>query len=295
MALLLLRHLMANITILGGGPNRSTTQIGKHSISLEWFLPALCCFFSLSTGCISDESSQVDQKTKLASKDDVKMVLIPAGEFLMGDADEGTIHPVYLAPYLIDTYPVTNARYRQFMQATGHHSPLYWNNSQLNQPNHPVVGISWNDANSYAKWAGKRLPTEAEWEKAARGSLVGKKYPWGDEIPDRSRANFGGLEEGTTTVGKYPPNGFNLYDMGGSIFGLCSDKYEWDYYKKSPRENPSGPETGDRCVARGGSYHSTEYYLRCSSRYDIFKYVPSFIDVGFRCAKTPTVSNAPSK
>ena len=218
-------------------------------------------------------------------KDEAKMMFIPASDTIK--------------PFWMDATEVTVGQFKKFLKSSGYKGEgiVDWEEVSKYPPSdkHPMIYVSWHDATAYAEWSGKRLPTEKEREFATRGGLKNRKYPWGDEIPDRSRANFGGLEEGTTTVGKYPPNGFNLYDMGGNIFELCSDKYEWDYYKKSPRENPSGPETGDRCVARGGSYRSSEYYLRCSSRYDIFKIVPSFIDVGFRCAKTPIVSNAPSK
>ena len=148
-----------------------------------------------------------------------------------------------------------------------------------------MVGVSLVDAKSYAIWAGKRLPTEAEWEKAARGSLAGAKYPWGHEPPEESLANFGGNEGGATPVGKYPPNGFGLYDMAGNVFNFCSDRYKWDYYKISPEKNPKGPGGGNYCVVRGGSWRSNEYYLRCSSRYDIHRVTRSYIDIGFRCAR----------
>lgn len=268
---------------------------GRRSVSWVWVLLGLLCLCPALVGCLDDGSSKVDKTfITIPNRDDVEMVLIPAGEFIMGDEDEKTAHSVYLDAYYIDKSPVTNAQYKKFMEATGHPAPLYWDYVRFNQPNHPVVGVSWNDANAYAKWAKKRLPTEAEWEKAARGGLIGKKYPWGDEPPGRTVANFGGNEEETTPVGKYPPNGFGLYDMAGNVYNWCADGYQWDYYKNSPRNNPQGPG-GDHRVARGGSWRRIEYYLRCSSRYDIFMYARSYVDVGFRCAKSaPTEPNTSS-
>ena len=249
----------------------------------------LSCLVAALIQCSDNKPSGVDKSSiTISSEDNAEMVLIPAGEFVMGDEDEKTAHPVYLDAYYIDKYPVTNAQYRKFMEAAGGRAPLYWNDARFNQPSHPVVGTSWDDANTYAKWAGKRLPTEAEWEKAARGGLMGKKYPWGDEPPDKALANFGGNEGGTTPVGKYSPNGFGLYDMAGNVFNLCSDFYQWNYYKGSPRKNPRGPGTGIYRVVRGGSWRSIGYYLRCSSRYDIHRVTRSHVDVGFRCARSST-------
>ncbi|MDP7000162.1 MAG: SUMF1/EgtB/PvdO family nonheme iron enzyme, partial [Candidatus Poribacteria bacterium] len=135
-------------------------------------------------------------------KDDSQMVRIPDG-------------PLTSAFYM-DKYEVTNAQYRKFVQATGHREPKYWDNSKYNQPNQPVVGVSWHDATAYAKWAGKRLPSEAEWEYAARGGLKGKEYPWGDQEPSSSRANYGSNVGKPTAVGSYPANGYGLYDMAGN-------------------------------------------------------------------------------
>ena len=246
----------------------------------------LCLVLALF-GCSRNGASKLDRPSIASSNiDDVEMVLIPAGEFIMGNEDEKTAHGVYLDAYHIDKYPVTNARYKRFMEGTGYRPPHYWDDARFNAPDYPVVGVSWNSANAYAKWAGKRLPTEAEWEKAARGGLIGRKYPWGDDPPDRARANFDDNEAGTTPVGKYPPNGFGLFDMAGNVFNLCADKYQWDYYAVSPRRNPRGPKIADYRVARGGSWRRFEYYLRCSSRYAIYWAVYSYVDVGFRCAKS---------
>ena len=153
------------------------------------------------------------------------------------------------------------------MQATGHRKPKYWSYSRLNQPNQPVVGVSWVDAVAYARWAGKRLPTEAEWEKAARGGLSGRKYPWGDTI-DSSKARYGqDWSTGKpTSVGSYSANGYGLYDMAGNVWEWCSDWYGSDYYSSSPSRNPQGPSSGIYRVLRGGSWYSIPSALRAANR-----------------------------
>ncbi|MBM3239959.1 formylglycine-generating enzyme family protein [Candidatus Poribacteria bacterium] len=166
----------------------------------------------------------------IIDKDGAEMALIPAGEFQMGDnfnegnADELPVHTVYLDAFYIDKYEVTNALYEEFIKATGHRTPTYWTNHSFNQPDQPVVGVTWDDAVAYAKWAGKRLPTEAEWEKAARGGLVGKRYPWGDDISDNDANNYGNKIGITTPVGKYPPNGYGLYDVAGNIWEWVAER-----------------------------------------------------------------------
>jgi len=149
------------------------------------------------------------------------MVLIPAGSFQMGSnerEDEKPVHTVYVDAFYMDKYEVTNSQYRKFMSATGHREPGYWDDSDYNQPNQLVVGVDWNAAVAYARWAGKRLPTEAEWEKAARGGLEGKKYPWGDTI-DSSKARYHQAFTGKPVlVGSYPANG---YPHHPPRFSLC--------------------------------------------------------------------------
>ena len=137
--------------------------------------------------------------------------------------------------FYMDKYEVANAQYRKFVQATGHRAPTYWDDDDFNQPNQPVVGVSWHDATAYAKWVGKRLPTEKEWEWAARGSLVGKEYPWGDQEPSSSRANYGSKVGKPTAVGSYPANGYGLYDMAGNVYEWCQDWYDSDEDRRVPR------------------------------------------------------------
>jgi len=219
-----------------------------------------------------------------------EMVLIPAGEFLMGSDefdDEKPVHKVYLDDFYIDKYEVTNAQYKKFMDATGHKKPRYWDNPNYNAPDKPVVGVSWEDAAAYARWAGKRLPTEAEWEKAARGGLVGKRFVWGDEWPPPSGAgNFDIGDDGyeyTAPVGKFKPNGYGLYDMAGNVWEWCGDWYDRDYYANSPGRNPKGPSSGEYRVLRGGSwYFNLTNNLRVANRNSLTPVSWSYYE-GFRC------------
>jgi len=219
------------------------------------------------------------------------MVLIPAGTFLMGDTfNEGyglLVHDVYLEAYYIDAYEVTNAQYKEFMDATSYKAPTLWNNPAYNAPNQPVVGVTWYDAVAYCKWAGKRLPTEAEWEKAARGGLEGMRYPWGNTLThnDANYDGTGGTDIWTYSapVGSFAPNGYGLYDVAGNVLEWCADWYDTDYYSISPRNNPKGPGTGCLRVLRGGSWNFDPPHLRVAFRYNRSSSL-AFSTIGFRCA-----------
>jgi iron(II)-dependent oxidoreductase len=224
----------------------------------------------------------------------VDMPYIPAGWFLMGSPegegyyDEHPQHKVWVDAFWIDKCEVTNAQYEKFMKATGHEAPAFWNDDRFNKPEQPVVGVSWDDAVAYCRWAGKRLPTEAEWEKAARGGLVGKIYPWGDRI-SHDNANYGGTGGrdrwgGTSPVGSFPPNGYGLYDMVDNVEEWCADWYDKNYYHRSPERNPKGPNTGDRRVLRGDSCNSFPNYLRCADR-SSDEPAPTNHGIGFRCSQ----------
>ena len=241
------------------------------------------------------------------------MVLIPAGEFQMGNDDsdawdyEKPVHTVYVDAFYIDKYEVTNAQYKAFVDANPqwhkdqirdkYHDGNYlkhWdgNNYPHGQGNHPVVYISWYAAMAYAQSVGKRLPTEAEWEKAARGKLTGQKYPWGNSI-DSSKANY--ASDATTPVGNYAPNGYGLYDMAGNVWEWCLDEFNAVFYSISPRRNPlSGTGTAEWVmnnflslkaprVLRGSPGFAE--YVRVAHR---VKYNPvdTFSLLGFRCARS---------
>jgi sulfatase modifying factor 1 len=240
----------------------------------------------------SEIKPQIIPGTKtIIGKDGAEMVLIPAGEFQMGSNesdDEKPIHTVYLDAFYIDKYEVTNAQYKKFMDATGQKAPPNWNNSGYNATNQPVVGVTWNDAKAYADWAGERLPTEAEWEKSARGGLVGKKYPWGDTLTydDANYSGTGGKDiwSITSPVGSFAPNGYGLYDMAGNAWEWCADWYGNNYYGSSPKSNPTGPASGSYRVLRGGSWNdSDDRDLRTASRGYLAPSRPYF-KLGFRCA-----------
>ena len=195
------------------------------------------------------------------------MVLIPAGDFEMGSNDKDAhesqkpVHTVYLDAFYIDKHEVTVGQYKQFIQATGHPTPDWdWVSRHSPTDQHPINSVSWQDAIAYAEWAGKRLPTEAEWEKAARGGLIGAKYPWGDTPPNGTQCNFAdkslvdeepdgfwefladkNANDGypyTAPIGKFPANGYVLHDMAGNIWEWCLDEYHADFYSSSPRRNP---------------------------------------------------------
>ncbi len=205
----------------------------------------------------------------ILGEDTAPMVLIPAGEFQMGsdyhtigNAATRPMHVVYLDAFYIDKYEVTVGQYNQFVRATNYRPLPDWVYRYSRTDAHPVIGISWLDARAYAKWAGKRLPTEAEWEKAARGGLVQKNHAWGDTAVDGTQCNFAdkqlriiwdrerepednwadeNLDDGyayTAPIGSYPPNGYGLYDMVGNVWEWCFDAYDENFYANSPYQNP---------------------------------------------------------
>ena len=271
-----------------------------------------------------------------------EMALIPAGEFMMGTSDaekqalramgwwydwfnnEMPEHTVYLDAFYIDKYEVTNAQFAEFLNAYGQNTDtaghelldihsgycLIERAGNIYKPkagyeNHPVIEVSWYGAAAYAQFYGKRLPTEAEWEKAARGGLVGKRFPWGNEI-DPTKANYdhdgsrgwsvAEMLKYLKTVGSFPPNGYGLYDVASNVWEWCADEYDSGYYSRSPENNPKGPGVAvtfrnddftnvtSRRVLRGGLWFNSPSYLRCATRCGNVSTFPDDL-LGFRCSQ----------
>ncbi|MCP4715603.1 MAG: formylglycine-generating enzyme family protein [Deltaproteobacteria bacterium] len=231
------------------------------------------------------------------------MAFIPSGTFNMGSddsaskKDERPAHSVSLAAYYIDLNEITNRQYQTFIKQTSRPAPFVdrdwarpynWQGTDFPEGtgDYPVVLVSWHDAGAYAAWAGKRLPTEAEWEKAARGGLLDAVYPFEDTYATFTEANYyKGLIRGKKLkpVGSYAPNGFGLRDMGGNVWEWCRDWYGEFYYQQAPETDPAGPAEGQYRVLRGGSWINDKRFLRCSQR---AKNAPEYKShtVGFRCA-----------
>ncbi|THI90449.1 MAG: hypothetical protein CAF41_003510 [Nitrospira sp. CG24A] len=235
----------------------------------------------------------------ITGKDDVAMALIPAGEFSMGTADdvegetldERPRHRVHLDAYSMDKFEVTVSRYEEFMRSTGRTAPRRWKEMKADQrSNIPVVNVDWHDAEAYCRWAGKRLPTEAEWEKAARGTDE-RTYPWGNQKPTSTLANSAktfeyNMYENLAPVERYEAgkSPYGLHHMAGNVWEWTADWYDKDYYAKSPERNPTGPLSGTDKVLRGGSWVNDKFYARSALR---FNHVPTFYlpFIGFRCAQ----------
>ena len=233
----------------------------------------------------------------IIGKDGAPMVLVPAGEFIMGseqgDDDEQPVHRVFLYSYYLDTFEVTNGRFARFVEAIQSEPP--WGFADQETPvahaEQPVRWVNWLEATGYCLWAGKRLPTEAEWEKAARGT-EGRIYPWGHDPPTAAHAVFG-LKEGAETVapignrdqGRSP---YGVHDLAGNLYEWVADWYDETYYTTQPTVNPRGPVEGTVKVQRGGSYINGPYRLRSAFR---TKSDPTEHDahVGFRCAQDAPV------
>jgi formylglycine-generating enzyme required for sulfatase activity len=196
---------------------------------------------------------------------------------------------VWVDDFLLAATQVTNAEYKWFLSATGAAPPPFWNDPNFNDPQQPVVAVSWFEAAAYCEWLSRasgrcyRLPTEAEWERAARGGVEGKLFPWGDAAP-QSLPNYElRWKAGPERVAQYAANAFGLFNMCDNVHEWCVDWYEADFYARSPERNPRGPESGTRKASRGGSWRHHIKVSRCSARSSIppeFQYA----DYGFRVA-----------
>lgn len=246
------------------------------------------------------------------------MALVPEGDFWMGRyrmwlideigwhardrLDDRPMHHVTLDAFYIDAFEVTNEAYARFVADTGHRKPFHWAKSDVpgNAPRLPVYNVSWDDAAAYCGWAGKRLPTEAEWEKAARGGTDNRDHPWGDDLepvdesappaeqdeePKTLTMAHYGYPEGPVAVGQFPPNDLGLYDVIGNVWEWVADGYELHYYSVSPRENPVGPEGAPYKVFRGGSWGDRDDRLLSVFYRNFTNPATRTNTIGFRCAR----------
>ncbi len=219
-----------------------------------------------------------------------EMVVIPAGISHMGSNlpgrdEENPDHKIQIKAFCLDRYEVTNLQYKDFVDVSGHRTPVHWQSGTFpaSKGDHPVVNVSWEDAHAYAEWVGKRLPTEAEWEWAARGG-ASREYPWG-KICSQDYANYSNPESRTSSVAKYPKgvSEFGIWDMCGNVGEWVSDWYENKYYTNSPEIDPKGPAEGRLKVYRGGGFQCNRMDLRAAARHSS---TPSMYQeyIGFRCA-----------
>lgn len=222
------------------------------------------------------------------------LIQIAAGWFLMGsDSDqsvEGPVHRVWVDSFAMAATQVTVSEYSRFLDATGSRPPLHWGEAHLAHPQQPVVAVSWFEAAAYCTWLSEvtsahyRLPTEAEWERAARGGIERMVFPWGND-PPMSRPGYDARwKTGPEPVGQSPPNAYGLFEMCENVHEWCSDWFGADYYPVSPERNPQGPGEGSRKASRGGSWRHHIKISRCSARSSIppeFQYA----DYGFRVVR----------
>jgi len=274
---------------------------------MKKLIPILIAVALFSTACGAKVGSE-----RTSKEDSMVQVYVPEGTFQMGGldqraaADEKPVHKVEMKAFWIDKTEVTNAMFLQCVQAgvcsppqsnSSEKHPTYFNNAEFND--FPVVNVTWDSAKQYCEWAGRRLPTEAEWEYAARGNTV-NTYPWGEAVPDETRANFNYSLSDTNQVGSYP-NGaspFGALDMAGNVFEWTSDYYDAKYYASGPASNPTGPEERTayfKRVVRGGSYADGETEIRVAKRASVLgpnydaefgsaAYLGDFSNkIGFRC------------
>jgi formylglycine-generating enzyme len=232
-------------------------------------------------------------RSETASHELPKLVPIPAGWFLMGSEagqdNERPVHRVWVDAFYLAECQVTRRQYAEFLQATGTQPPAFWNDPNFSHPDQPVVAVSWFEAVQYCDWlsgiagVNYRLPSEAEWERAARGGEESKSFPWGDDPPQSLPNYTQRWINAPEPVAQYSPNAFGIFDICENVHEWCSDWYQADYYAISPEGNPRGPQGGERRASRGGSWRHHVKVTRCAARSSLppqFQYA----DYGFRIA-----------
>jgi formylglycine-generating enzyme required for sulfatase activity len=237
-----------------------------------------------------DETLSLDQ-AKPGKEDDVAMAMVEAGRFWAGldDSERGwNRRNIHIDAFMIDVHEVTNAQYKHFIEALDYPEPPFWEDKRYNRPDNPVVGVNWYDARAYCWWTYKRLPTEAEWEKAARGT-AGHLFPWGDEFRP-ALANLLGDDDGhkgLAPVGTFPggKSPYGASDMVGNVWEWCRDWYSPHYYREKAQDNPLGPRSGHYRVVRGGSWVSSPQFAAFSSRDRLDPHARG-VHFGFRCARS---------
>jgi formylglycine-generating enzyme required for sulfatase activity len=242
---------------------------------------------------------------EVKGKDGAPMVFIPEGSFPMGvphgdrdgGRDEYPRHDVFVNDFYIDKFELTNGRYLEFVKATNHRIPQnpknatrnLWQGDTITESliDRPVINVDWADANAYCQWAGKRLPTEAEWEKAAKGT-ADRRFPWGNVEPTNKHLNFNQQWIGEKTlmpVGSYElgRSPFGVYDMAGNVWEWVNDWYDAKYYEKTPTKNPTGPVSGTKRVLRGSGWENETPTVRIFTRVEGDP-TNRNESTGFRCA-----------
>ncbi len=279
----------------------------QHSIQLTTHVRIALGIMALSLVIGNSEIVKADQPQEIQGKDTAPMVLVPEGVFPMGvpkaardgGVDERPNHDVFLDTFYIDKYEVTNGRYLTFITKTGHRTPQHptdptkglWQGNTMPESvvDLPVINVDWFDAEAYCKWAEKRLPTEAEWEKAAKGPNDWR-FPWGDVEPTDKHLNYNQVTwNGETTLvpvgiyeaGKSP---YGAYDMAGNVWEWVADWYDSQYYSKSPERNPKGPQSGGFKVLRSSGWQGETPQARIFTRI-MSKPLDRNHSTGFRCAK----------
>ena len=305
----------------GFGTGHGSPEFGGWMPQLEHFLRVAGFLPAPTAAAPAAPKRTAAQAPKTVNDGHGDYVYVPAGAFAMGDRDaeglarERPVHTVELGAYYIGKYEITNREWKRFRDDPGYDDPQFWPNGRVvprdqvpywTQPNnhgggtpdsddYPVIGVNWDAATAYCAWlsarTGKRyrLPTEAEWEKAARGT-DGRRYPWGDSI-ERSLANYVGAQPFDTVqpVGHFPGNAspYGAFDMAGNVLEWCQDWYDRDYYGVSPRQNPRGPKTGAYRVVRGGSFFVEAFDLRSAARSAAWPSFQGHRMIGFRPVREP--------